>query len=95
MWILEQKDDHILYQVYGNDNKAKEHDYETLLKDYFHLDLNIEKYYTQWSLADPYFEEASKQFYGVRILNQDLTENIFSFICSSNNNIARCSNLQI
>lgn len=77
-----------MYQTYGPSSKQYE-DNEKLLKDYFQLNLNLEDYYELWSKADPYFKEAAKQFYGVRILKQDVTENIFSFICSSNNNIAR------
>lgn len=95
MWILEQKDDHILYQTYHNDllsNSVDEN--EKLLHDYFQLNLNLEDHYKSWSDADPYFKEAAKQFYGIRILKQEVTENIFSFICATNNNISRfvCSN---
>lgn len=62
---------------------------EQLLKDYFRLDLNLNKYYKEWSSADQYFKAAAQQFYGIRILKQEIVENIFSFICSSNNNISR------
>lgn len=74
--------------------------YDKLLHNYFHLDVNLDEYYKQWSAADPYFEMAAKDFYGIRILKQDPVENIFSFICSSNNNISRyvcvcCLNINI
>ncbi|KAJ8951220.1 hypothetical protein NQ318_010247 [Aromia moschata] len=96
VWILQQSDDCILYKVHGPKIK-KENENETyyngILRDYFHLDLNLEKYYTEWSLRDEYFKQASKQFYGIRILKQDVTENIFSFICSSNNHITRISSM--
>lgn len=45
--------------------------------------------YKLWSGFDPVFEEISRKFTGVRMLRQDPTENIFSFICSANNNIKR------
>lgn len=99
VWILQQYEDHISYQVYNefDDNepsqkKSKIEDdsnYEQMLRDYFRLELNLEDHYSKWADADPFFKEATQQFYGVRILKQDLVEVIFSFICSSNNNITR------
>jgi len=65
-----------------------------MLRKYFQLDLiSLEENYEKWSSTDPYFKEAAKQFYGVRILQQDPTENIFSFICSQNNHISRISSM--
>lgn len=62
---------------------------EELLRHYFQLDFCLPKFYEVWSEKDPNFKEVAKTFYGVRILKQDPVENIFSFICSSNNNISR------
>lgn len=64
-------------------------DYEHILKDYFQLDIDLESLYRQWSLADPNFNQVAKNFAGVRMLRQDPVENLFAFICSSNNNIQR------
>lgn len=91
MWILQQENDYILYEVReGKLHKTEdEMFYNGLLRSYFQLDVNIEKSYEDWSNVDPYFKEAAKQFYGIRILKQDVVENIFSFICSSNNHITR------
>lgn len=97
LWILKQKDDHLLYKVYeskqthteSENTVNKEDEYNSLLSNYFRLDLNIKDYYEKWAAKDRYFKEAATQFYGVRILNQDVVENIFSFICSSNNHIKR------
>ena len=100
VWILQQFEDHILYQVYNelDDDEPKQKKskvengpnyYEQLLRDYFQLELNLEDHYSKWSAADPFFEKVTQQFYGIRILKQDLVEVIFSFICSSNNNISR------
>lgn len=102
MWILKQEDDRLLYQVYEQEKLRepeekrlitnKEDEYNELLRNYFRLDVDTKDCYSKWSLRDPYFKLAAKQFYGVRILNQNVVENIFSFICSSNNNIKRyCS----
>lgn len=71
----------------------KTEDNESLLRNYFQLDLNLEEHYEKWSEADPYFKKAAQQFYGIRILKQDPIENIFSFICSSNNNISRITSM--
>ena len=63
--------------------------YEKMLKDYFQLDVDLESLYKQWSLVDPNFSKIAKNYLGVRMLRQDPVENLFAFICSSNNNIQR------
>lgn len=63
--------------------------YENLLSDYLRLDENLEELYSDWSSRDPNFKNSAEKFYGIRMLKQDPVENIFSFICSTNNNIAR------
>ena len=62
---------------------------EAVLKDYFRLDFSLEKLYNDWKNADSNFRSVCSEFTGVRMLNQDPVENVFSFICSSNNNIKR------
>lgn len=64
-------------------------EYEFMLRDYFNLKLELKKFYTMWSESDENFKQISKQFPGIRILRQDPVENLFSFICSANNNIPR------
>ncbi|KAL3872396.1 hypothetical protein ACJMK2_040324 [Sinanodonta woodiana] len=65
-------------------------DYErSLLDDYFQLHVNLGHLYQTWAKADPNFEQTSQTFSGIRILRQDPVECLFSFICSSNNNISR------
>ncbi|KAI5727547.1 hypothetical protein M8J77_003628 [Diaphorina citri] len=64
-----------------------------MLKEYFRLDENLPGLYAEWSNRDGFFRQTCGDFVGIRMLNQDLTENIFSFLCSSNNNIARISSM--
>ena len=51
--------------------------------------------FQKWADVDPVFENIALKFPGVRILKQDPVENLFSFICSSNNNIQRISGMYI
>lgn len=73
---------------YLNESQLKEED-EKLLSNYFRLDVSLDEMYETWSQKDPNFKDTARKFYGVRMLRQDPVENIFSFICSSNNNISR------
>eukprot|EP00127_Corallochytrium_limacisporum_P005898 Clim_evm43s214 gene=Clim_evmTU43s214 len=66
---------------------------ESLLRDYFQLDTQLQPLYAQWSLVDPRFKVLGLVFPGTRVLRQDPLECLFSFICSSNNNIARISDM--
>lgn len=63
--------------------------HEKLLVDYFRLNTSLKELYDKWSEADTNFRDVSDMFYGIRIMKQDPIENIFSFICSSNNFISR------
>ncbi|KPM35489.1 hypothetical protein AK830_g11088 [Neonectria ditissima] len=68
-------------------------DTEAFLRHYFSLNLDLESLYTQWSQADPNFRKRAPKFMGVRILSQDAWEALLCFICSSNNNISRISQM--
>ncbi|CAG11321.1 unnamed protein product [Tetraodon nigroviridis] len=60
-----------------------------MLRDYFQLDVNLGDLYKKWGDADPHFRSIANVFTGVRMLRQDPTECLFSFICTSNNHISR------
>ena len=106
IWILKQEPEHILYKTIAKiktenvwdrstqANPLKEDvEDEQYLHDYFQLGVNLGPLYESWATVDPVFKDISKRFTGVRMLRQDPVENIFSFICSSNNNIQRISGM--
>ncbi|KAJ5653551.1 DNA N-glycosylase [Penicillium lividum] len=64
-----------------------------IIKHYLNLSSNLGDLYAQWSLDDPNFKKKAPQFTGIRILRQDPWEALVSFICSSNNNISRISQM--
>ncbi|KAH8676719.1 DNA glycosylase [Tricladium varicosporioides] len=66
---------------------------EALVKHYLHLSPDLLSMYEQWSSADPNFKKRAPKFTGVRILKQDPWEALLAFICSSNNNISRISQM--
>lgn len=68
--------------------------YESLLHKYFQLDVDLAKEYAGWEKAHDHFRAITNQkFQGIRVLDQDPVENLFSFICSQNNHISRISSL--
>ncbi|XP_056239899.1 N-glycosylase/DNA lyase [Seriola aureovittata] len=60
-----------------------------MLRDYFQLNVELGELYREWRAADPHFKKIADIFTGVRMLRQDPTECLFSFICTSNNHISR------
>ncbi|KAM0819416.1 putative 8-oxoguanine DNA-glycosylase [Seiridium cardinale] len=68
-------------------------DTEDLLRHYFSLKHNAAALYEQWSKNDPNFRKKAPKFTGIRILSQDAWEALIGFICSSNNNISRISQM--
>jgi N-glycosylase/DNA lyase len=64
-----------------------------LLNHYLNLGPDLGQLYEQWATADANFKKKAPKFTGVRILKQDAWEALVGFICSSNNNIARISQM--
>ncbi|TKA22893.1 hypothetical protein B0A50_07832 [Salinomyces thailandicus] len=64
-----------------------------LVKHYLNLAPDLTRLYEQWSASDPNFAKKAPKFTGVRILKQDAWEALVGFICSSNNNIVRISQM--
>lgn len=68
-------------------------DTTALVQHYLNLSPNLTSLYAQWSSADANFAKKAPKFTGIRILRQDAWEALIGFICSSNNNIARISQM--
>ena len=72
--------------------RAMEEDRQ-FLEGYLQLHVPLADLYEKWSATDQNFKAKAPFFPGVRILRQDPVENLVCFICSSNNNIARISQM--
>ncbi|KAI1383279.1 DNA glycosylase [Hypoxylon trugodes] len=70
-----------------------EDDTEAFIRHYFSLKHDLASLYDQWSGSDPNFRKKAPKFTGIRILSQDPWEALVAFICSSNNNISRISQM--
>lgn len=68
-------------------------DTQSLIQHYLNLGPNLTTLYEHWSSVDPNFKKRAPKFTGVRILKQDAWEALLGFICSSNNNIIRISQM--
>ena len=68
-------------------------DTEALVHHYLNLDPNLTELYEHWSSKDVNFKKRAPKFTGIRILKQDAWEALVGFICSSNNNIIRISQM--
>lgn len=79
--------------LYSTPNPSDYGAVKSILHDYFQLDVDLEKLYTFWSSQDPIFAKRASSFGGLRIMRQDPVENLFCFICSSNNNIKRITQM--
>ncbi|WEW58840.1 8-oxoguanine glycosylase ogg1 [Emydomyces testavorans] len=74
-------------------NDDGDDDTAALIRHYFNLEPNLSDLYEKWAAVDSNFKKKALQFTGIRILRQDAWEALVSFICSSNNNIARISQM--
>jgi N-glycosylase/DNA lyase len=65
----------------------------SLLHDYFQLGVDMQALYPTWGAADERMKAICSSMQGMRILRQDPWECLISFICSSNNNIQRITQM--
>jgi N-glycosylase/DNA lyase len=63
------------------------------LRSYFRLETPLAPLYGEWSKQDARLARIAEAIPGVRIVRQDPHECLFSFICSSNNNIPRITKM--
>ena len=92
LWILQQDKTGINFRVLSAPSQTSDIDPEkarAIIEDYFQLSVSLPALYAAWSDADETFRSVSGKLPGVRMLRQDPVENLFCFICSSNNNIQR------
>jgi N-glycosylase/DNA lyase len=80
-------------QTASNADDSSNDETLALVIHYLNLSSNLTGLYSQWSDSDPNFKKKAPNFTGIRILRQDAWEALVSFICSSNNNIARISQM--
>lgn len=87
IWTLSQNETHLLYTVQGQLKNSV--NYDNILSEYLRLSISLKEHYQKWMEADTHFQKCLDENNAVRILKQDVVETLFSFICSSNNNISR------
>lgn len=96
VWTLTQTEERLCCTVYrGPQGRAARPTPRELdaVRAYFQLDVSLAQLYSRWSSVDSHFREVAQRFQGVRLLRQDPVECLFSFICSSNNNITRIAGM--
>lgn len=99
VFLLKQTKDGVYYRLLNEEMLCKSsknyiHESRIILRDYFQLKVNLEDLYKRWcEKADDNFKDIAESLYGMRILRQDPVECLFSFLCSSCNNIARITQM--
>lgn len=84
---LRQGAEDVLYRSTPDDDIAP------LLRDYFQLHISLAPLYRRWCEADARFARVAAAFPGLRVLRADPVECLFSFLCSSANNIPRITRM--
>lgn len=79
--------------IFPEDRREGTDDTVEVITDYLNLKVKLQNLYHDWSEKDKNFKKHSVEFGGIRILRQDPWENLISFICSTNNNVKRISQM--
>ncbi|KAI8388243.1 DNA glycosylase [Radiomyces spectabilis] len=94
LYVLKETPSTILYGTADAVNNAEIKVMKDTLTDYFQLNtVSLQSCYERWAKVDPHFKDKAHRVEGIRILRQCPWECLVAFICSSNNNIARISQM--
>ncbi|KAI8884732.1 DNA glycosylase [Backusella circina FSU 941] len=92
--VLKETSTTILYGHASDEDEQEIERNKKMLRDYFQLDnVSLQSHYDRWSSIDLNFKKKATRIRGIRVLRQEPWENLISFICSSNNNITRISQM--
>lgn len=96
---LQHEDEQLHYRFYASaapmslSNECdRQKESASLLHEYFQFSVNLHDLLQQWCKSDVRFENKHVPT-GIRVLDQAPLENLFSFICSSNNNVQRITKM--
>lgn len=87
--VLKQADDHIRFASVGN--RVPLEDLQAYLENYFRLDVRLTDEWISFAKLDKRFKSIKPE--GIRQLALDPWETLISFICSTNNNISRITQM--
>ncbi|KAG2799751.1 hypothetical protein PC111_g20286 [Phytophthora cactorum] len=92
VFAVRERDDIVQFRcLHPSDLSAQEGVDE--LSHYFRLDIPADPLYERWMQPTDRMTEIISRLRGLRIVRQDPVECLFSFICSSNNNITRIQSM--
>ena len=77
------------YKVYCRPASESDDDDDRVVRDYFNADVSLVDMHAGFAANDARFRALAPYVGGSRMLRQDASECLFSFICSSNNHISR------
>jgi|GEM_PF-1139616 len=87
--LRETDDGMVEYHCVSGDKKAL----KAILTNYFQLNVNMSDLYKEWGDSWPKMKIIGSCIKGLRIVRQNKVECLLSFICSSNNNISRITQM--
>lgn len=92
-YALRQDNQGILWRVVAREKGAEEQSDENQLRDLFALWVPLGELHARFSALDGRYAQLHEHLPGARVMRQDPLECLVSFICSSNNNIQRISQM--
>ncbi|GLJ24402.1 hypothetical protein SUGI_0466040 [Cryptomeria japonica] len=92
LFTLRQVGDEVKYFIHGRGGQSEE-EQRAVLNDYLNLGISLKDMWNKFVQVDSRFAALAPYMGGARLLRQDPLECLFQFICSSNNNIKRITQM--